>query len=458
LWLKYIAEHTQEFPTRAHFTAKLGGRRTDLDTPRFPKDNLFLTLAALIRGPVRRAFGEGLSVMRFLAFVLGSIGLMAFSASALAKDPREDPTPAFVEECAAPCAGYEISTELQNDWVFAADPSFLKSDVFQPSLTTDFFFAPTDYLKFVTSLSTESVVDSEPGENAIFEGFGTFVGELYAVGQAGPATVRAGKFDTIFSLASEVGPGINDTELVSNLDADERLGGEIILGFEGLGLNHALAATAFTTDRTILSESLFTNRGRTSLSDGGAGNTDGLSSFSIVLDGCKGSETSNCYADGEFGYRLGFRYQKAGLPTDEDIEEELTLGDELAYLAAATKSFELDEMTLRLLGEAAFVRHFDGRPDDALLLTGSAALEAAPLTYVATYTQQVNLAAEGPDTREHLADFEIIYASEEDTPFQGAKWNLGAAYTFARNADGENEHIFSVRAELDFGGNVEFGR
>ncbi|SIT59261.1 conserved hypothetical protein [Mesorhizobium prunaredense] len=214
--------------------------------------------------------------------------------------------------------------------------AFLKSDVLQPTLTVDLFFAPTDYLQLATSIITEPVIDPEPGENAIFEGIGTYVAELYGTVEADPATLRVGKFDTIFSVASEIAPGINATDLVSDFDADERLGGEIILGFESLGLNHALAATAFT-DRTILSNSLFTSRGRTSLSDGGAGNTDGLSSFSIVLDGCKGSETVDCYMDGEFGYRLGFRHQKAGQPTDEAIEEELTLGSERAYLAAATK-------------------------------------------------------------------------------------------------------------------------
>ena len=182
---------------------------------------------------------------------------------------------------------------------------------------------------------------------------------------------------------------------MSDFDADERLGGEIVLGFEGFGLSHALAATAFTTDRSILSESLFTHRGRTSLSDGGAGNTEGVSSFSLTLDGCDGSETADCYSDGEFGYRFGFRYQRAGHATEEDIEDDVKPGDELAYLAAATKSFELDEMTLRLLGEAALVRHFDGREDDALVVTGSAALDVDALTYIATYTQQMNLVAGG---------------------------------------------------------------
>jgi hypothetical protein len=392
--------------------------------------------------------------VRFLASILTGLGLLAFPTPVLAEDAVKE----LGEGCTAPCAGYEISTELQNDWIFAANPSFLKSDVLQPTLTVDLFLAPTNYLQLVTSIITEPVVDPVPGENAVFEGIGTYVAELYTVIEAGPATTRAGKFDTIFSLASEVAPGINAAELVSAFDADERLGGEIILGFESFGLNHALAATAFTTDRSILSESLFTKRDRTSLSDGGAGNTKGVSSFSVTLDGCEGSETADCYLDGRFGYRVGFRYQEAGHPTEEDLEEDVELGDELAYLAAATKSFELNEMTLRLLGETALVRHFDGRKDDAFVVTGSVALDIDPLTYIATYTQQTNLIAGGPDTRDYLADFEIIYSSDDNTPFAGTNWQLGAAYTFARNADHENAHIFSVRAVFDFSGGVEFGR
>ena len=189
-----------------------------------------------------------------------------------------------------------------------------------------------------------------------------------------------------------------------------------------------------------------------------AGNTEGVSSFSITLDGCGGAETVDCYFDGEFGSRFGFRFQRAGHLAEEDIEEDVKLGDELAYLAAVTKSFELGEMRLGLLGETAYLRNFDGREDDALVVTGSAALETEPLTYIATYTQQVNLVAGGLDTHEYLADFEVIYSSDDDTPFAGSDWQLGAAYSFARNADQETAHLFSVRATIDFSGSVDFDR
>ncbi|MQX15179.1 hypothetical protein GHK62_10505 [Sinorhizobium terangae] len=394
--------------------------------------------------------------MRLLASACVGTLLLSLPTTAMA----EDAVPALVEACTAPCAGYEVSTELQNDWLFAANPSVLRSDELQPTITVDLFFAPTDYLRFVTSIITEPVVEPEPGENMIFEGIGTYLAELYTTVEAGPATVRAGKFDTIFSLASEVAPGINATDLVSDFDADERVGAEVVFNFDGLGMDQALAATLFTTDRSIFSDSLFTARGRTRLSDGGAGNTDGLSSLSLVLDGCRGAEPSDCYLDGDYGYRLGFRYQRAGEPTGEDMEEGLTPEDELAYLASATASLQMNEMTLRLLGEAAYLRHFDSGPVDAFVLTGSAALELEPLTYVASYTQQLNLVDSGPDTRQHLADLEVIYDPDEEhgegMPFEGTGWKLAAAYTFTRNADEETAHIFSVRAVYDFDGDVEF--
>jgi hypothetical protein len=406
-----------------------------------------------VRTDTRRC-RRGASAAHFPAVFLAGLALPTLSIPVLA----EDSGPILLETCTAPCALYEVSAELQNDWIFAADPPFLTSDVFQPTLTVDLLVAPTDYLQLVTSIITEPVVDPAPGENTVFLGIGTYIAELYTLVEAGPAAVRAGKFETIFSLASEVAPGINATDLVSDFDADERLGGELILAFEGFGLNHALAASVFTTDRSILSESLFANRGRTSLSDGGAGNTTGVSSFSITLDGCGGAETVDCYLDGEFGSRLGLRYQRAGQLTEEDIEEDVKPGDELAYLAAVTRSFELGEMRLGLLGETAYLRNFDGHEDDALVVTGSAALETEPLTYIATYTQQVNLVARGLDTHEYLADFEVIYSSDDDTPLAGSDWQLGAAYAFARNADHETAHIFSLRAVFDFSGGVDFDR
>ena len=369
------------------------------------------------------------------------------------------PNSTLAGDCEAPCAGYEFSAELKNDFVFAADPSFLTSNELQPTLTTDYYFAPSDNFKLFTSIANEAVVDPEPGENAAFQGLGTYVGELYALFDFEPLALRAGKFDTVFSLVSDADPSINGANLASAFDADERWGVEGVLGFEALDINHTIAATLFTTDRTFLSESLFTNRGRFGLSDGGAGNTEGISSVAVTLNGCKGVEPADCFDDGEFGYRFGYRHQSAGHSTPDQIDEGLSPRSEQAFFAAGTANFEIaDETTLRLMGETSYISHLEGDQEDALIVTGLAALDRDRMRYIAAYSQKRNFIAGEPDSREHLFDLEAIYLSGDDTPFEGASWNLGAAYTFERDEERQDTHLFTLRATIDYAGSTEFGK
>ncbi|MFI0843834.1 hypothetical protein [Mesorhizobium sp. IMUNJ 23232] len=157
---------------------------------------------------------------RILGLLLGGLLSLALST---AVEAEEDELSEIVEECTAPCAEFEITTELQGDRVFAATPPALKSYVLQPTITADLVVAPTDYLRLATSIITEPVVDPAPGADAVFAGIGTYVAELYTMVEAGPTTTRLGKFDTIFSLFSEVAPGINADDLASDFDADERM-------------------------------------------------------------------------------------------------------------------------------------------------------------------------------------------------------------------------------------------
>jgi hypothetical protein len=362
------------------------------------------------------------------------------------------PMSAWAEDCEAPCAGYTWTGELSNDWIFAADPSELKANLLTPTVTLDLFVQPVEHVKLVSAIITDQVIDPEPGRNSSFKGIGSYVEEAYTEITFDPLTFKAGKFNAEFSLASAEAPGENSTDLAGNLDTDERLGGEAAIAFEAAGWNHRLTGAAFTTDRTALSESLFNNRGRTRLSDGGAGNTEGISSFSAVLDGCAGAEPAECYNEGDYGYRLGLRYQRAGHATEEMIEEELTPHPEWAFLGAAHWKTDIGDNTLRLLGETAYLKHFEGGEDNAWIVTGSAALEVDQITYSAAYSRQRNLVPGGPDTREHLADLSLLYQSEDDQPFAGANWSLGAGYTFAQNEDRERTHTLSATLTLEFGG------
>lgn len=362
-------------------------------------------------------------------------------------------SPVWAEDCKAPCAGYEMTVEVDEDWTFAAKPSTLKSSVFQPSVTSDLYFIPTEGFRLNASLITESVAEAVPGRNYAFSGISTYVGEFSASIDWDPVSLKVGKFDPAFGLVNDVLPGQNSTDLASAFATDERWGGEAALAFEAAGFNNSLAISAFSTDRTALAGSLFTERHRTRLSDGGAGNTPGISSFSAVLSGCMDADPEGCYDNGSLGYRWGIRQQRKGQITQDQIDDGLVPHDEQAVLyALMTRLAMPDDMALHVMGETAFFKHFEGGEDDALQLTASAALDVGQLRYIAAYTRQNNIIAFAPNTHHQLLDFEAIYTSDEGQPFEDAKWSLGAAYTWQQNATKEENHIISLKAELTFGG------
>jgi hypothetical protein len=363
--------------------------------------------------------------------------------------------PAMSEDCAAPCLSYATSIELQNDWIFASDPSLFESIDLGPTIDTEFRLKSLEGLALVAGITTEQVLDKAHGKDRAFSGIGTYVDYLYAQLDLDPLILSAGKLDPVeFGIATNYLDGIHATDLLGDYDLSERWALVSSLRFEAFDLSHSLTASIFTTDRSFLSDSLFTSRGKLKLSDGGAGNAAGISSFAAVYDVCSGSKTSECYAEGDYGLRLGFRWQKAGHRTADDIDDGITPKDELGYLAAATAKFEIDEMTLRLLGEAAYFEHFDGSPDDALVGTISASLEQDAITYMATYTRQTTLIPGERNTTGHLADFTVQYDLGEDVSLLGEQWKLGAGYSYARTEDGERTHVFSLLATVDLEGSL----
>jgi hypothetical protein len=363
-------------------------------------------------------------------------------------------SPAPAEDCQAPCLAYAISTELQGDWIFKAEPRSNEASDIEPTIDAGFSFMPVDHLKIVSIITTESVIDPLPGEDRAFEDIGSYVNKLYAEVEFEPALLRWGKFEPQFGLATHKLDGIYSTDLLGDYDNEERWGVEGVLRFEALGLSHAVTASAFTTDRTFLSESVFTNRGRLRLCDGGAGNAEGIASFIAMLEGCKGAETPECFADGKLGYRLAVRHQEAGHPTEEEIEEEIVPRDETGFLAAATARFEIDETVLRFLGEVAYFKHFEDNPDDAWFATGGVSVEREPVTFWAAYTRKRNLIAGEPDTTEHLVDLTAAYDLGEEFSLAGEKWMLAAAYRYRRDDAGERDHTVGMKLTIDLEGTI----
>jgi hypothetical protein len=58
-------------------------------------------------------------------------------------------SPALSEDCTAPCIDYAISAELQDDWIFSSNPSFLESNDLVPTYETMVTLKPIDHFKFM---------------------------------------------------------------------------------------------------------------------------------------------------------------------------------------------------------------------------------------------------------------------------------------------------------------------
>ena len=139
------------------------------------------------------------------------------------------------------------------------------------------------HLSFLTHLTYAVVNPDLAVQNTFFRGEGLFMEEAYLQYGNDLLTVQAGKFDSDFSVAPSLAPGLYGASIASNYQLNELIGARFAyqLGREIYG-SHLLSASVFETDDTIFSQSLFSNRGRTRLATGGPANTIGLDSFTFA--------------------------------------------------------------------------------------------------------------------------------------------------------------------------------
>ncbi len=362
----------------------------------------------------------------------------------------------FAEDCTAPCIGTTVSLGLEEDYIFAADPSSLKANSLQPDIKLETIITPVENFKLVNSIAIEQVISPEDGEDSTFEDIGARVDELYAEFSADPVNIKLGRFEPFFSLVADDGDGINADDLAGDIDADDSLALEVATELDLVGHSQVLTGTLFTLDRSFLTESVFTKHDTPELSDGGAGNTNGLSSVSLVLDGCFNDDADDCDNAGSFGYRLGARYQQSGRQTADQLADGITPKDEYAFLAAVQSHHDVGASKLRLMGEASYVQNFEGDPDDLAIFTGIASLEHETVTTSLAFSHLENFKVGESDTSENLAELAVEYKPDTDFGLPNGSLTLGAAYTYAINDDDEEAHLLSLRFEVEFGGTHEF--
>src|SRR5260221_13496047 len=387
-------------------------------------------------------------ILLFAALLLGlpstaaaaSQGLNQLKAGAVDTSPYYKELHLAPSTCAAPCVDYALSAELENDWVFAASPASLKSNDLYPTLESAVILAPLNHVRLIGDFIFEPVNDPQPGQSTAFKDLGAYVDQLFMELEYEAFNLQVGKIHPSFGQAWDVTPGLFSTDIPGNYELEERMGIGIAYGFDALGFDNVLQASNFTTDRTVLSGSIFTHRQRTRVSDGGAGNTGGVSSVSATLDGCVGGAPVDCYADGDFGYNLGTRFQRPG---NGD-----TAG-ELGFVGGGHRPVTFREITVRLFAEAAFFRNFEGSRDNALFLTASSEVDIDAMSYSLAYTLQQNLSGGS----NQLVEIAAGYNLGEAHSLVGEEWSVTVGYSFNRN-EGQDTHLFGVLFTVDLNGTL----
>lgn len=306
------------------------------------------------------------------AALLGSLFCFAPALPALAEEAQEGSYPRLEAE---------INIEIENDWNFESDDPDNEYNDLYTTTEPAFGLYLLPGLSLQSGLVLEPVADPEPGESRAFEDHGLYVEQLYLLYEQAAFGVFGGKFNPTFGIAWDVTPGVYGTDVAGDFyEQTERigLGGSLVFGGAGLGGDgfgeHKLTAQTFFADTTVLSESLGEDRPRVRKSDGGPGNTEDFSSFSVTLDG-GGFEG----VPGEPGYHLGVLYRSGGEGDPED---------ELGFAAALTGTIEgPNDVRVEPLVEYVHFDNAEAQDQDRDIVTAALGFYHGPWNLALAYSQ-----------------------------------------------------------------------
>lgn len=252
----------------------------------------------------------------------------------------------------------EFSVEIESDYTFDSDDSDAELNDTFATIEAVLGYQLTERFSLRTGLVFEPVED--PDDDRFFQDQGVFAEELFLEYDFGAASVAVGKFNPGFGFAWDLAPGIFGVDFAEDYEITERVGAAVSVPFSGLGGEHAVTLSAFTTDRSFLSGSLGSDRGQLRLEDGGVSNTDDVESFVLSLLG----------AFGDTGYTLGIQNQAAG---------EGDAADQAGVVAGLTHLIDAGGTELELLGEVAYFSEFDGTRQSATFATLGIAAPVGPV-------------------------------------------------------------------------------
>ncbi len=219
------------------------------------------------------------------------MGMAAGAPDARAVDSiAEEPPSAQSADMATPHSYPYLKGDVfigfQTDNTFAADnPDAKLSDTYtKTEMGVGAYFSP--YFSAHAGFTFEPVFDPGPSQDRFFGDEGLYVQQLYGQLDLSPVAFFAGKFNLAFGKAWDLAPDVYGADLVEDYQFTERVGVGVSVAKDKTSLGKmTLTASTFFADTSVLSNSLFTNRGQNSIRDGGLSNTGNLDSFAVSLTG-----------------------------------------------------------------------------------------------------------------------------------------------------------------------------
>ncbi|MEM9393357.1 MAG: hypothetical protein AAGA38_05845 [Pseudomonadota bacterium] len=330
----------------------------------------------------------------------------------------------------SPQIGGNIISRLGYNGDYRSDAPLIEADDVFIQIIASPIIHFSDKLRFNTELRVETV--TPPTEDRVFEDQGLFARILqleYDVTDR--LSIHAGKMTPSFALASFIIPGMYGNSYNKEIELIDRVGLGADYDFGGgQSGTHTLSFNAFFEDTSVFSESLGTNRGRTSIDDGGASNTESLNSFALSLEG------RDMHRFPGLTYKLGLLHQKRGVDG---------VADENGFSATVMQTLEnSNSEEWSFIGEFAAFENFEGTNDDIIYASGGIVYRTSPWMAVLSGTLRPRYLADGGK----FDDYSIQTSLEYDL---GNGFSLAVAHELNRDENLDNRRLgfrFSKVIEL----------
>lgn len=368
---------------------------------------------------------------------IAAIPVSSLAADAVAVDEAataEDPAPEIL-----PLIEIEGSAELQADFGVGKKPrtSAIYATV-EPEITVNL----SEYLNIHGHFIFEPVRDPIEGRINAFRYHGLYAEELYAGVNVEEATFQIGKINPQFGVAGDEAPGLYGFTFAEGYEVKGALGIQAKYalseftqgsGDDAITTRQVLFGSVFTADPSVLSRSVFTDRGLYHWQDYRVGNTDLPESFTLGYS----YNTLNA-DDGVAGptARIALRRlaaKQAGVP------------DEWDALASFQTSFDLGEdLALRPIAEVAYLGNEGGHKADAIGATVGAELQKGQ--WFGSLVAAMHDQFDSSNPSDYMLTASI--GREFETDMTGV-FRIDAGYSYGR-VDGANESIIGLRLHKDF--------